>query len=69
MNTSTTQNDAHTGGAGIDLRHHLGLLVRGATDHENDDILWLVPGMPAAFEERILQLFQTTFDKILEGHL
>lgn len=65
MHTGTTQDNTHTGGASIDLRHHLGLLVRGAADHENDNILWLIPSMPAAFEERVLQLLQTTLDEVL----
>lgn len=62
MNTGTSQDNTHARRTGIDLCHHLGLLVRGATDHKDDDVLGLVPGMPAAFEERVLQFLQATFD-------
>lgn len=69
MDGGTAKDNAHTGGAGVDLCYHLGFFVGGATDYEDDYILRFVPCVPTALEEWVLQLLQTTFDEVLECHL
>ena len=68
MYTGPAQNNAHAGRAGIDLSDHLRLLVCCAPNHEDDDVLGLIPRVSAAFEEWILQLLQTAFNEVLKGH-
>lgn len=68
MNGSASENDSHSRGAGIDLCYHLGLLIRGATNHKDDDVLRLVPRVSTTLEEGVLQFLQAAFDEILKSH-
>lgn len=68
MNGSAAENDSHAWGAGIDLRYHLGLLVCGAANHKDDDVLRLVPRVSTTLKEGVLQFLQAAFDEVLESH-
>lgn len=68
MNGCAAENDSHTRGAGINLRYHFGLLICGATNHKDDDILRLVPRVSTTLEEGVLQFLQAAFDEILKSH-
>ena len=69
MNARAAQDHPNSRGTGIDLRHHLRFLVRGATDHEDDNILRLVACRSATFNERVLLFLQPCFDEILKRGL
>lgn len=66
MNARSAQDHPNPRRAGVDLRHHLRFFVHCASDHEYDDILRLVTCRSAAFNERVLLLFQSCLDEILK---
>lgn len=69
VNHSATQDNTNTRRAGIHLSDHLSLLIGGAANHEDDNILGLVASVPAAFQEWVLHLLQAALNQILESHL
>lgn len=66
MNARAAQDHPNPRRTGIDLRHHLRFLVRGTSDHEDNNVLRLVAGRSPAFNKRVLLLFQPGFDQVLE---
>jgi hypothetical protein len=48
------------------LGYHLGLLVCHPADHEDNNILRLVPSVSTSLKEGVLQFLETPFNEVLE---